>query len=913
MAKDYLYDPKGTPLNRHFYRPPEYTIKSTRLHINLDEEKTRVKSGIWVERHPDMEDVGGPLILDGQNMNLISVKMDGKTLDMQDFSVNGESLTIKRPPNRPFHLEIVTEVNPKANTRLEGIYMAGDILCSQCEAQGFRNITYYLDRPDVLSKFTVTLEGDKQKFPTLLSNGNANPHQTKDLGNGRHSITWQDPHPKPSYLFAVVGGDMKVLEDKFTTMSGKEVDLRIFVQPGYEDKIQWAMDSIKRSMKWDEEKYGREYDLDCFHVVAVDKFNAGAMENKGLNVFNVTYLLGNPDTATDDELIDIEAVIGHEYFHNWTGDRVTVRDWFELTLKEGLTVLRDRQFTADMHSAAIKTIDDANTMQSAQFVEDSGSSAHPIRPDRVEEFDNIYSGTVYEKGSHVLGMLKTLIGDKKWRAAMDEYFDRFDGQAVTCDDFVNVMEQVSGKDLTQFRRWYEQSGTPVIHYEGKYNADKKTYTLTLTQHTPETADQKASDKKPLHIPVAVGLIAESGKDVPLNKNGDTTHILELTKEKQTFVFKNVKGPVVPSVLRGFSAPVRLATRPSDDELLFRMSHDSDPYNKYEAFQSFATKTLLNLVKDIEAGKEPTLPRNFVDAYGLNLSVAMDGDMDFAARTLSLPGSNVLTQYMETVDPMAVKKAISFAGNTLAKTFQKEFEDIYAQTTAPEGEKYDVVPEQTGRRSLRGVALHHLTRLKTPEAAQAARTQYQTATNMTERLSGLRGLLRAEGIDNARTELDDFYNKYKGVPNAVRNWIQIQVAFETKDGVKRAQEIMQHEAFDITNPNKLFALVGGLTGNNSQFHKQDGSGYAFLADVVIKLNTINPRTGARMVRPLTRWSRMKPELSEKMYAELQRIAATPDLDTTIGEVVRKALALKKPQQPDQKKNIWHCGQTKITKD
>ncbi|MCE9506776.1 MAG: aminopeptidase N, partial [Alphaproteobacteria bacterium] len=483
--KDYLFNPERNPLNRSNYRPAEYKINTANLHINLDEAATEVRSLITVEGNPAVAGIGGPLMLDGQNLKLKSVQIleNGKLrpLDPQEYTVTDQHLIIKRPPAGKFSLEIVTEINPAANTQLSGIYTAGDIICSQCEAQGFRRITYFLDRPDNLAVFDVTLEADKQKYPVLLSNGNGDYTKTTDLGNGRHAATWNDPWPKPSYLFAVIAGDMKVLQDSFTTMSGKKVDLRIFVQPGYEDKIAWAMESVKKSMKWDEEKYGREYDLDCFHVVAVDKFNAGAMENKGLNVFNVSLLVGNAETSTDNELISIEAVIGHEYFHNWTGDRVTVRDWFELTLKEGLTVLRDRQFTSDLHSSAIQTIDDAVELRAGQFMEDSGPASHPIRPDRVEEFENIYSNTVYTKGSHVLGMMRTILGDAIWRLAMDNYFDKFDGQAVTCDDFIDNMQEVSGIDLTQFRRWYSQSGTPEISYEGKYDAAAKTYTLTLTQ------------------------------------------------------------------------------------------------------------------------------------------------------------------------------------------------------------------------------------------------------------------------------------------------------------------------------------------------------------------------------------------------------------------------------------------------
>ncbi|MDD9901899.1 MAG: aminopeptidase N [Alphaproteobacteria bacterium] len=883
----YLFNPERNPLDRSDYRPTEYKIPSMHMHLNLDREKTVVSSTLYVNRNPEMADAGGALVLDGENLKLSQLKIqeDGdwrwRDMDRQEYTVTDKHLIIKNPPKGPFALGIQTEINPEANTALKGIYMAGDILCSQCEAQGFRHITYFLDRPDNLAKFTVTMEADKKEFPVLLSNGNGDYKKTQDLGNGRHAITWNDPWPKPSYLFATVAGDMKVLEDEFTTMSGKKVDLRIAVQPGYEDKIGWAMESIKRAMKWDEEKYGREYDLDVFHVVAVDKFNAGAMENKGLNVFNVSYLVGDQETSTDSELIDIEAVIGHEYFHNWTGDRVTLRDWFELTLKEGLTVLRDRQFTEDMHSQPIKRIDDAMELRAGQFMEDSSPAAHPIRPDIVEEFDNIYSSTVYTKGSHVLGMLKTIVGDDTWRKGMDEYFDRFDGQAVTCDDFVNVHEEVSGKNLDQFRRWYSQSGTPEITYEGEYDANAKKYILTLTQHTPATADQPESEKKPLHIPVAVGLIGESGKDaVP-------TTVLHLMQKKQSFVFDNVDGPVAPSVLRGFSAPVKVKTQPSDDELIFRMAHDSDPFNKYEATERLMVKTIQNLVEDYKNGKELELPQAFMDAYAQNLSTALDGDKAFAARTLMLPLYNIITQDMPTIDPDAVDAALKFTRNTLTKTFERELQNIYVQTAPPMGEKYDVVPEQVGRRELRNTALSYLTRLETPRAVTAAKRQYAAATNMTERYAALANLSRID-VPEAKAAMDDFYTRYKDNSNLVDTWLGLSAGIPHGDTAGRVKKLMQHPAFDKTNPNRVRAVVGGYLGNPVRFHNKDGSGYKFLADTVIEMNDINPPIAAGLSRRLAQFKRYDADRQALMIREMERIMKTPKLAKGVKEVIGKAL-------------------------
>jgi aminopeptidase N len=905
MKKDFLFDPQRNPLYREDYRPSEYKIPSVKLDISLDEERTLVRSHINVTRNPALPNAGGPLILDGEDLRLTSLKIVengvGRELDRSEYEVLPEKLIIKRPPAQPFALEIETEVNPKENTKLSGIYMAGDILCSQCEAQGFRRITYFLDRPDNLATFSVTLDADKTQFPVLLSNGNGDYKKTVDTGDGRHTITWNDPWPKPSYLFALVAGDMEVLEDKFVTMSGKEVALRIAVQPGYEDKISWAMESIKRAMAWDEQRYGREYDLDVFHIVAVDKFNAGAMENKGLNVFNVSYLVGSPETSTDDELINIEAVIGHEYFHNYSGDRVTLRDWFELTLKEGFTVLRDRQFTEDMHSQAIKRIEDATGMKASQFMEDASPLSHPIRPDKVEEFENIYTGTIYEKGSHVLGMLHTMFGETTWRAATDEYFRRFDGQAVTCDDFVNVMEEISGRDLSQFRTWYRQSGTPEISYQGSYDEANKTYTLTLSQVTKPTQDQ--SVKENLHIPVAVGLIGQSGKDVPLVMRGDecgngpATRVLELTEQSQTFVFENVSGPVTPSILRGFSAPVKVVTQPSDEELMFRMAHDSDPYNKYEATERLMIKTLHRLIKDVQDDLPLSLGPDFISAYGNNVANALDGDKMFNALTLALPAYNIVTQDLRTLDPDAVQEAISFMRKTLATTFEAEFREIFAQTATPAGEKYDVTPDQVGRRELHNLSLSYLGKLGTPEMAAEAYSQYASATNMTEKFAALSTLSRiapSGGADLRQAALDDFYARYKDNNNLVDKWLQLNASIPDGNPLARVQSLMKHEAYDETNPNKVYALIGGLMGGNpTLFHNKDGSGYQFLADVVIHMNEVNPKTAAALAKRFTQFKRYDTERQQLMIREMERIMEAPQLETGIKEILGKALESARP--------------------
>ncbi len=904
-TEKYLYNPDQNPLVRLDYRPSEYKIDTVDLKIDLDAENTHVKSRIVVERNPVVPDLGGPLILDGEELKLISAKIlengTWRPLDRQEYIVDDKQLILKRPPEGRFELEIETEFNPSANTKLDGIYTSGDLICSHCEAQGFRRVTYFLDRPDNLSKYTVTLEADKEKYPILLSNGNGDFRATKDLGNGRHSITWSDPWPKPSYLFATVAGDLKVIEDTFTTMSGKKVDLAIFVQPGYEDKVSWAMESIKNMMKWDEEKYGREYDLDCFHVVAVDKFNAGACENKGLNIFNVAYLVGDYKTATDDELIHIENVIGHEYSHNWTGDRVTLRDWFELSLKESLTNLRAAQFTSDMHSAAIATIDDAVSLRSGQFPEDAGPSSRCIRPDEIETVRSMYSSTTYDKGQHVLGMMNTILGDTLWRKAMDKYFDTFDGQAVTVDDFIDIMQDTSGIDLTQFRRWYSQSGTPEISYEGKYDAAAKTYSLTLKQHTAATADQTESEKQNLFIPISVGLIGENGKDVPLTMAGDTadktgtTRVLNLTEAEQTFVFKNVNGPVVPSILRGFSAPVKLVTQPSDKELIFRMAHDSDPFNRYEAGSGLMLKTINSLIKDSQEGKPLALKRDFLDAYASNIALANGGDQSFASRMLALPAYGIIEQSMKTVDPDAIKAVTTFIGKKLAETFKDDFARLYQETNAPAGEVHDLSAEQVGRRDMHNLSLSFLAKRETPEAAVAAETQYKQAESMTEKLGALNTLVQMKGAAGA-TALENFYQTYKDNNNVVDKWLRLQAKVASDDITGHIRDVMKHEAFDMTNPNKVRALIGGFfAGNPTAFHNKDGSGYKLVADVAIELSSLVPRTALLIVKPLTQFKNFDEQRQKLMIKELERIAATPNLDKGVKEVVGQALATAKPKQ------------------
>ncbi len=894
--KDFLYNHQHNDQIRSDYRPDAYRITDADLYINLDATETKVRNRMKVEGNPASKVQGGPLVLQGEDMDLVSVKIkeNGKwrALDREDFLVDDKQLIIKRPPQGAFELEIVNEINPTANTQLQGIYASGDIIGSQCESTGFRRITYFLDRPDNLARFTTTLEADKTKYPVLISNGNGDLSKTKDLGNGRHSITWNDPFPKPSYLFATIAGDMEVVSDTFTTMSGKKVALHAVVPKGYEDKVNWALQSAKNAMKWDEEKYGLEYDLDTLHLIGLEKFNMGAMENKGAIVFNIKDLCGSPESSSDAQLLRIETVVGHEYFHNYTGNRVTVRDWFEISLKESLTERRNEQFSGDMNSKAIQTLDDAVYIRNIQFREDEGPTAHCVRPERAESFENIYSATVYNKGAQLLRMMETIMGSDDWYKGVKHYLDKFDGQARIVDDFVGALEEYSGRDLKQFFRWYTQAGTPEVSYEGKYDANAKTYTLKMKQHQPATPGQSAASKKPLHIPVRLGLIAQSGKDVPLQLKGETAaqgteRVLNFTKAEQTFVFENVSGPVVPSLFRDFSAPVKVTTPVSDDELIFRMSHDSDPFNRFDAGQQMMAKTMRNLLQDYEAGKKLSLPKEFTAAYGLNVADAADGDQAFAARLLGLPS---FTQDLKQYDPQAAKAVSDFVKKTLAETFETEFKDIYAKTATPAGETFSI--HDSGRRDLHSTALGFLAALETQDVKNTAQNQYDTATNMTERQGALGALARMGGAE-AEKALDSFHTKYRKDTNVMDTWLSLSAATAKGDAVGRVKELMKSDVFDLTNPNKVRALMGGFMGNVDAFHNKDGSGYKLLADTIIKLNDVNPHTATGIIRPLAQFQRYDDARQELIVKELKRIMATPQLDSQIKDIVGKALESAKP--------------------
>jgi aminopeptidase N len=869
------------------YRPPDYTIETVNLEFDLDETRTLVKSILTVICNHDRCEGIHPLVLYGRDLKLISARIDGQPLSERDYKLDDVSLTILPVPDR-FVLEIETEINPGANTELSGLYMSASGFYTQCEAEGFRRITYYPDRPDVMARFFTTITADKNKYPVLLSNGNL--IDWGELKGGRHFAKWHDPFPKPSYLFALAAGDLARIEDKFTTMSGREVTLHIYVQHHNKDKCGHAMESLKLAMKWDEETYGREYDLDLFMIVATDDFNMGAMENKGLNIFNSKYVLAKPETATDADFQGITGVVGHEYFHNWSGDRVTCRDWFQLSLKEGFTVFRDQQFMEDMTSRGVKRISDVNVLRTHQFREDAGPLAHPVRPESYVEINNFYTVTVYNKGAEVIRMLRALLKPAGFRKGTDLYFSRHDGQAVTTDDFVKAMEDANGVDLGQFKLWYSQAGTPELHVTRSYDAEAKTYTLMIKQTCPPTPGQ--TEKKPFHIPVAVGLIGKDGNDLKLKMNGGTrgqeegkTAILEIRKPEETFVFSEVLHEPVPSVLRQFSAPVKVRLDLTDGERLFLMAHDSDEFNRWDAGQQLGAKLILGMVKDFQQGKPLKLDRPYIDAFKKTLEGDMK-DRSFQAYVLTLPAETYLSDFMEVIDPTAVHEARRSAQKTLAEALKESFLAVYRANR--DNGPYRVDQASIGRRSLKNTCLAYLMELDEPDERKLCLEQYLTAMNMTDTIASLVNLSSSECPEREEA-LASFYEKWKDDPLVVDKWLSIQATSRLPRTLETVKALTRHPAFNIKNPNKVRALIGAFAqGNPLRFHDPDGAGYAFLADHVLTIDPMNPQIAARLVSAFTLWKRFDEKRKALMKAQLERILSTPNLSKDVHEIVSKSL-------------------------
>ena len=868
------------------YTVPDYLIHSVDLNFDLAEDNTRVVSRLTLSRNPASQTGDAALILAGENLGLISVVLnDDQQLTDQHYLQTPDSLIIHEvPQHRSFVLTIENTINPKANTALEGLYLSNGMLCTQCEAEGFRKITYFLDRPDVMAQFTTTLMGDKDRYPVLLSNGNKIAQG--DLADNRHWVTWEDPFNKPCYLFALVAGQLDCIEDSFTTLSDRTINLQIFVEKHDLDKCAHAMQSLKNAMLWDEQVYGREYDLDLYMIVAVGHFNMGAMENKGLNVFNTKFVLARPDTATDSDYEHIEGVIAHEYFHNWTGNRITCRDWFQLSLKEGFTVFRDQEFTGDRTSKAVKRIEDVINLRTRQFAEDAGPLAHPIRPNAYIEINNFYTLTVYEKGAEVVRMIHTLLGAEGFRKGSDLYFERHDGQAVTCDDFVKAMEAANTVDLTQFRRWYEQAGTPVLTVQQAYDPAAQTLTLTLNQHCPSTPGQAV--KEPLHIPVTVGLINKDGSIAACKLQHGTTDevILQLTQAEQSFTFEDLKEQPVVSLLRGFSAPVKLVMARSLEELAFLLSYDRDTFNRWEAGQQLAGQIIAGLIEDVQNDRTLQLNPIIIAAFKQVIEQSWD-DLSYFSLLLSLPSETYLAEQMQVVDVEAIHTAREFVLLTLAEQLQAQFKSLYLENHREESGLFDA--GAIGRRRIKNTCLAYLGRLGQADSQQWSQQQFATAKNMTDQIAALAVVVN--GSHPAKQQcLADFYQQWQNEALVIDKWFALQASSPNPDTFANVQALMQHPAFDLKNPNRVRALIGAFSqANPLHFHAANGQGYQFLADQIIALNTLNPQVASRMVSALTSWRRYDPGRQALIKAELERIIATEDVSKDVYEVASKSLA------------------------
>jgi len=885
MAKD-----PQTPRSIHLseYTPPDYLVECVDLHFSLHESETIVLSVLKMRRRDGVSSKQ-PVVLNGESLHLISVALDERELDKSEYKLDEHQLVIKQVPDN-FILQIKTEINPLANTTLNGLYVSSGNFCTQCEAEGFRRITYMYDRPDVLAKYTTTIVGDKAKHPVLLSNGNLVGSGVLESDSSKHWAKWEDPFPKPTYLFALVAGNLERIEDSFTTMSGRQVALHIYVQSHNIDKCEHAMLSLKKAMKWDEDVYGREYDLDIYMIVAVDDFNMGAMENKGLNIFNSKYVLAKPETATDSDYDGIEGVIGHEYFHNWSGNRVTCRDWFQLSLKEGFTVFRDQEFSADMTSRGVKRISDVNILRAHQFREDASPMAHPVRPDSYVEINNFYTVTVYNKGAEVVRMLYHLLGPQQFRMGTDLYFQRHDGQAVTCDDFVKALEDASQLDLTQFKLWYSQAGTPELHVSRSYDATAKSYTLTIKQTCPATPGQ--AHKQPYHIPLALGLLDKNGNDIPLQLKDDTqavngTRVLEIKKPETTYVFVNVADQPVPSLLRGFSAPVKVNIDLSDSERYFLMANDTDDFNRWDAGQQQAIKIIKLLVEDLQKHQPLYLPEAFIDAYRKILE-NNSLDKSLAAQAISLPSESYISEFVAPIDPVAIHKICRFVRETLATNLKDLFYEVYFSNEM-KGE-YSVEQQYVKQRALKNVCLGYLMEVGDADIQSICYQQFKSANNMTDVMAALIALANNE-CPQRESALQEFYQKWNKDLLVVDKWLGIQATSRLPGTLDRVIELTRHEAFSLKNPNKIRALIGSFGhGNPAQFHDISGNGYQFITDRILEIDKLNPQIAARLMGVYTLWRRYDEQRQSLMKRQLERIVSESGLSKDVFEIATKSLGV-----------------------
>ncbi|HML06672.1 MAG TPA: aminopeptidase N [Xanthobacteraceae bacterium] len=871
------------PVRLKDYRPPDWLIDTVALDVSLDPAATTVRAKLKLR--PNAAGAPAALVLDGEDLKLRSLALDGKPLPEGSFLATPERLTIAQPPNRPFELAIETVVDPTGNTQLMGLYRAGSTYCTQCEAEGFRRITYFLDRPDVMAVYTTRIEADKGEAPVLLANGNLIA-QGDVPGTNRHFAVWHDPFKKPCYLFALVGGKLARVTDSFTTMSGRGVALHIYVEPGKEERSLYAMDSLKRAMRWDEQVFGREYDLDIFMIVAVSAFNMGAMENKGLNVFNDKYVLASPATATDTDFAHIEAVIAHEYFHNWTGDRITCRDWFQLCLKEGLTVFRDQEFSADQRSRAVERISDVRALRSHQFVEDAGPLAHPVRPELYHEINNFYTTTVYDKGAEIVRMIKVLIGPDLFRRGMDLYFTRHDGEAATVEQFVQCFADVSRRDFSQFKRWYTQAGTPEIAVVAHYDPGAKTYRLDVAQTIPPTPGQP--DKEPMVIPLAIGLVGANGDDLPLALDGRLLErgVLELKERSHSFIFTGVSERPILSLNRGFSAPIKLKLPLEPDELRFLAAHDGDPFNRWQAVQTLAMSLLTGNVADLRTGAPAREDEGLVAALGAIL--ANRGlEPAFVALMLTPPSEpDIAREIGRDVDPDAVfaaRRALRAAtgrrlGAALAETYGRMI------TRSP----YRPDATGAGRRALKNICLDLLAATEENDAIARAMSQYRSADNMTDRMAALETLSLHDRPERADA-LEDFYRRYADDPLIIDKWLALQAVIPERATLDRVRALTAHPAFSMANPNRVRALIGSFAqANHTQFNRIDGAGYEFVADIVLTLDPKNPQVAARIMGAFRSWRALEAQRRERAEATLRRVAAAPALSRDVADIVARTL-------------------------
>lgn len=862
------------------YKKPAFTVDSIHLDFNLNEDFCRVLAKSEINQVlPNAE-----LQLNGEDLKLADIKINGKSLTADEYEITSDGLTVKSVPAR-FTLEIETHLQPQNNTSLEGLYKSNNIFCTQCEAEGFRKITYFFDRPDVMTSYSVTIEADKAKYPVLLSNGDR--IKMEDLGNGRHKAYWQDPHKKPCYLFALVAGDLGVITDTYFTASGKKVLLEVFAAHGKQDRCWHAMDSLKKAMKWDEETFGLEYDLNNYMIVAIDDFNAGAMENKGLNVFNSRLVLADSNSATDVDFHAIESVVAHEYFHNWTGNRVTLRDWFQLSLKEGLTVFRDQEFSADMTDRGVQRIEDVDALRIGQFSEDAGPNAHPVRPDSCMAVDNFFTMTIYEKGSELIRMMQTMVGRKGFRKGMDEYFKRHDGQAVTCDDFAAAISEPNGKDFTLFKRWYVQAGTPTVKVREKYDLENQTYHLTLTQTCPPTPHQPT--KEPFHIPLMIGLLDRRGKELPIvsdevTTNSDGKYLVELKEEQQTFVFKNISERPVLSLLREFSAPIHLRWETAEEDLYFLMEKDTDSFNRREMSQKLGLRVLSNLITKSQKGESLVPDEPYLKALS---KVIADQNIDpsFKAKMLQLPNLSVLAQEQPVLDAEAFHQARLSLRMELAKRNRSALLEIYRKYHDVEPKSRDT--KVFGHRTLKNQALTYLAELGEPEIMDIVYRQYKTAQNMTDRMTAL-NILADSDSEHRDTVLKDFHDQWQNDTVVINKWFTAQASSHRTQALEDVKALTKHPSFNIGNPNNVYSLLRAFSANLVRFHDRKTNAYEFYADKIIEIDAKNPQVAARLCSAFNFVSKLDPEMKARAITQIRRIVAIPGLSKNSLELLQSTL-------------------------